>query len=246
MLELESTGIHLVLGDDFLEYRCLREKVTGRSPIYPMFDAQSSYVDHTNGFWICGFDTNGDLIHTQAVRLLELQGMTLGEHMMLHRHKYITPDSTPDPSATTFFGPRGLQTIEGRVAYHGDFWLQPKGLAGPRGNGTTAILSRMLVEVVSLAWAPNYLFALVPKKLAAKGAHLRYGYVHCEPGRWIGPDQQITDEDHLIWMSADDLSTLMDEATPNVGARNLPFFKRSGKTPTENTKMVEPIKASEV
>ncbi len=49
----------------------------------------------------------------------------------------------------------------------------------------------------------------VPKQLAARGAHLRYGYSHCEPGRWLGPDQQVTEEDYLIWMSAKDMSNAL-------------------------------------
>ncbi|WP_299851435.1 hypothetical protein [uncultured Roseovarius sp.] len=56
------------------------------------------------------------------------------------------------------------------------------------------------------------MFALVPKKLAAKGAHLRYGYNHCESGRWLGPDQQVTEEDHLIWMGANDITNLLARA----------------------------------
>ena len=218
--ELEDVGIRVVLGDDFTEYRCHRARHADRGPIYPMFDVQSSYIDRTNGFWICGFAPNGELLHTQAVRLLDLSGVSLAEHLLLHRHKYITPDSTPDPDKTSFSGPRALKEITGKVAYHGDFWLRSKGLAGPRSHGATAVLSRMLLEVAEVSWNPSYLFALVPKALAAKGAHLRYGYVHCEPGRWVGPDQQITDEDYLIWMNSEDMANLLDEAPPRVNSRN--------------------------
>ena len=86
------------------------------------------------------------------------------------------------------------------------------------------------------AWNPSFVFALVPKQLAAKGAHLRYGYTHCEPGQWLGPDQQVTEEDHLIWMGANDLTNMLARApqslqrtssvsavqftTPSAGAKN--------------------------
>jgi hypothetical protein len=66
----------------------------------PMFDVASSYVDSRNGFWVCAFDANDELIHTQAVRMLDLSGITLGTHLDDHRHKYITPDTTPDPDKT--------------------------------------------------------------------------------------------------------------------------------------------------
>ena len=207
--DLELAGIRVELGDDFTKYQSYRRWQPDRGPIYPMFDVASSYVDQSNGFWICGFDPKGDLIHTQAVRLLDLSDTSLGTHLNIHRHKYITPDTTPDPDLTFYSGPEALQTITGKVCYQGDFWLRASGLGGPRSLGATSLLSRFLLEIMVGAWNPSFVFAFVPKQLAAKGAHLRYGYSHCEPGRWVGPDQQVTDEDHLIWMGYNDLANLV-------------------------------------
>ena len=204
--ELEQAGMRVEVGDDFSAYRAYRNAQADRNPMYPMFDVASSYIDGSNGFWICGFDEAGRLIHTQAVRMLDLTGVTLGHHLNIHRHKYITPDTTPDPDLTFYSGPEALATITGKVCYHGEFWLPARGLGGPRSQGATMLLSRILFELMVRSWAPDYAFALVPKQLAAKGAHLRYGYSHCEPGKWIGPDKQVTDEDHLIWMSARDMA----------------------------------------
>ncbi|WP_306115082.1 MULTISPECIES: hypothetical protein [unclassified Roseovarius] len=218
--DLEHAGIRVEIGDDFAKYRTLRGQLTDRGPIYPMFDVASSYIDHTNGFWICGFSPCGELIHTQAVRLLDLDGVSLAEHLKTHRHKYITPDSTPDPDLTFFSGPEALQTITGKVCYQGEFWLRANGLGGPRSQGATSLLSRILLEIMASAWSPSYVFAFVPKKLAAKGAHLRYGYSHCEPGHWLGPDQQVTEEDHLIWMGVNDLANLLARAPQSVQRAN--------------------------
>ena len=203
--ELEDGGMRVEIGDDFARYRALRTAQFDRSPMYPMFDTACSYVDGKNGFWICGFGENGELLHTQAVRLLDLKGTTLDRHLDDHRHKYITPDTTPDPDLTFYSGPEVLGAITGRVCYHGDFWLASRGLGGPRSQGATSLLSRIMFEIMVQSWEPDFLFAFVPKQLAAKGAHLRYGYSHCEPGKWLGPDQQVTEEDFMIWMSARDL-----------------------------------------
>lgn len=207
--ELEEVGMRVEVGDDFSEYRRYRIAQSERHPMYPMFDVGSSYIDSTNGFWVCGFDAEGGLIHTQAVRLLDLAGVTLAEHMNVHRHKYITPDTTPDPDLTFYHGPEALESITGRVCYHGDFWLPPSGLGGMRSQGATSVLSRILFEMVHWTWGPDYVFALVPKQLAAKGAHLRYGYSHCEPGKWVGPDRQVTEMDYMVWMSARDLGNAL-------------------------------------
>ena len=222
--DLETAGLRIELGTDFGIYRARRNAQLERGSIYPMFDVACSYVDHTNGFWVCGFDADGELVHTQAVRLLNLMGSTLGNHLSIHRLKYITPDSTPDPEQTHFVGPTALDRVTGRVAYQGDFWLRARGLGGPRSQGMTTRLSRLLLEIVHASWKPDYIFALVPKALAEKGAHLRYGYHHCEPGTWVGPDKQVTEEDYLIWMATDELAHSLDHfvaAKPENVARSL-------------------------
>ena len=208
--ELENLGIRVELGDDFSRYRAYRTAQTDRGDMYPMFDVAKSYIDETNGFWVCGFNQEDELIHTQAVCLLDLHNITLERHLDIHKQKYITPNTTPDPDLTFFKGPDSLKKITGRVCYQGEFWLPGRGLGGPRSQGTTPLLSRLLFEMMYRSFEPDFVFALVPKQLAARGAHLRYGYNHCEPGRWVGPDQQVTDEDYLIWMSAEDLSNTLD------------------------------------
>ena len=226
--DLDEAGLHVEIGDDFTKYRSYRNQQTDRGSIYPMFDVASSYIDRTNGFWICGFDSSGELIHTQAVRLLDLSGISLATHLNNHRHKYITPDTTPDPDLTFYSGPEALQTITGNVCYQGDFWLRSRGLGGPRSQGATTLLSRVLLEIMVGTWNPSFVFALVPKKLAVKGAHLRYGYNHCEPGQWMGPDQQVTEEDYLIWMGKIDMANMLTRApqrlqrTANVSAIQSP------------------------
>lgn len=216
--ELETVGIRLEIGDDFSEYRRLRNSQTDRSPLYPTFDVSCSYVDRSNAFWICGFDDNDRLIHTQAVRLLDLSGVSLGQHLRDHRLKYITPNTSPDPDRTFYSHPQALRRITGKVCYHGDFWLMATGLGGPRSQGLTPLLSRVMFELALRTWVPNYVFALVPRQLALKGAHLRYGYIHCEPGFWRGPDEQITDEDWLIWMSSKDIVNAL--RTPPQSLKN--------------------------
>jgi hypothetical protein len=214
--ELESVGMRVVIGDDFSEYRILRSTLSNRPPMYPMFDISKSYIDASNGFWICGFGPNNELIHTQAVRLLDLSGVSLAEHLDVHRHKYITPDTTPDPDLTYYSGPVALDSITGRVCYHGDFWLQASGLGGIRGQGVTGALVRTLFEVIQLNWMPDYVFALVAQPVAEKGAYLRAGYTHCEPGNWIGPDEQVTDIDFMVWMSAKDLANTLAREPQSV------------------------------
>lgn len=202
---LEARGMRIEVGDDFTRYHTLRHGCQGRSRHYPVFDTASSFIDETNGFWICGFGESGALIYTHAVRLFDLTGKSLGQHLDTHRHKFIAPDTTPDPDLTFYRGPMGLRTISGKVAYSGDFWLQD----GALREENLDLLSDLLFAVLQQTWPIDYAVALAPKRFGADAARLRYAYTHCEPGRWIGPDQQITSEDYLVWMSAAEIDNML-------------------------------------
>jgi len=202
--ELEAAGMRLEIGGDFAAYRKLRNSQTDRSPLYPMFDIACSYVDSTNAFWVCGFNERDELVHTQAIRLLDLSSASLTQHLNDHRHKYITPNSTPDPDQTFYSQPPALDRITGQVCYHGEFWLSG-GDGGHRSQGFTALLSRIVFELTLKTWGPDYVFGFVPGALAFKGIPVRYGYTHCEPGAWYGPDDQVTSEEALVWMNRQDM-----------------------------------------
>ena len=210
--ELEIAGVTLEIGGDFATYRRLRNSQSDRSQPFPMFDVASSYVDASNAFWVCGFDENNELVHTQAIRLLDLQGLTLDKHLRDHRHKYITPDTTPDPDKTFFSSMPALERITGRVCYHGEFWLKG-GKGGHRSQGFTALLSRIVFELTLKLWSPDFVFGFVPMPLAMKGIPVRYGYSHGEFGVWYGPEQEVTSEEMLVWMSNQDIQTFL-ETTP--------------------------------
>lgn len=203
---LEQEGMRIEIGDDFKRYFAYRNSQVDRKGIYPAFDVSQSYIDSSNGFWVCGFDRDDELIHTHAVRLLGLTGISLADHLNLHSQKYITPGTTPDPDQTHFEGPEVLAEVTGKVAYQGDFWLPSRGLGGPRSHGVTSLLSQLSLEMTAYTFDPDHLFAFVPRRLAEKGLQLRYGFSHCEIGSWIGPDRQITDQEYIIWMNRRELS----------------------------------------
>lgn len=223
--ELESAGVFLEIGGDFASYRRLRSKQTDRSDLFPMFDVASSYVDASNAFWVCGFDENNELVHTQAIRLLNLHNMSLAEHLREHRHKYITPNTSPDPDFTYFSDLPSLDRISGNVCYHGEFWIKG-GKGGHRSQGFTALLSRIVFELALKLWSPDYVFGFVPMPLALKGIPVRYGYSHCEFGVWHGPEHEVTSEESLVWMSNQDMHTFL-ETTPRSLLDNRALPSRS-------------------
>lgn len=202
--ELEREGIFLEFGNDFETFRRLRNSQEERSKIFPMFDVACSYVGASNAFWICAFNKDDELIHTQAVRLLDLEGETLKEHLRVHRLKYISPGSTSDVDRTFFSDIPVTEEITGQVAYHGEFWVKG-GVINRRNQGLTSVLSRVAFEIAMNLWSPDFMFGLVPLSLANRGVTVRYGYRHCETGTWEGPLPSDRVKEVLVWMGNADL-----------------------------------------
>ncbi|MEL7117496.1 MAG: hypothetical protein AAGP08_18255 [Pseudomonadota bacterium] len=213
--DFASLGIEIEVGDDFEMYRRLRRSQSQRPGLYPMFDIGASYVDSTNGFWIAGFDAEGEVLHTQAFRLLDLAGVTLRQHLRTHRFKYITPGACADPDRAEYTGPPGLDILTGRVVYQGDFWIR-NGRGGRNRQHFVPLLSRTGYEVMTELWAPDFVFGLVPTRLTGKGLAHRYGFAHIEPGVWRGAKGDIVDEDTLCWLNAAEVSDLLETPLPSM------------------------------
>ena len=225
---IKDRGITLKVGTDFTEYRKLRRPQFDTRPLYPMFDNHCSYIDATNGFWIAGMSESGELVHTQAMRHLDLTGVTLERHLDEHRQKYVTPSLSDEIDNIYFRTAQATQKITGKVGYHGEFWLKG-GPVGYRKRGVTPFLSRLIFELARLTWNPDYVFAFVPAMLAYKGVPARYGYVHGEAGYWKGPE--VTSEEWLVWMAARDIAQLAETRPFVEPDLTLPALAKREKKP---------------
>jgi hypothetical protein len=197
----------ITVGTDFAAYRRLREPQFATRPLYPMFDVNSSFIDASNGFWIAGFNASGELVHTQAILKLNLDGMTLGQHLQAHRQKYVTPQITKDPNDARLAVPDAVGQVSGSVCYHGEFWIQG-GVEGFRRQGYTALLSRLIFELAYQSWNPDFIFGLVPAAVALKGIGVRYGYFHGEPAFWRDQMNEKLAEEWVVWMGNRDIASL--------------------------------------
>ena len=209
--DLENAGFQVKVSADFIAYRKMREMQSDRLPLYPVFDVSSSFIDASNAFWVCAFNDRNELVHTQVIRMLDLADTTLQDHLNLHQHKYLTPGMVSDPDEISFAPLLSLRTISGRVCYHGEFWLKA-GDEGLRGQGYTALMSRLLFEIALNTWSPDFFFGFVPLKLAMKGIPFRYGYTRCEVGAWLRNGHEVVAEEALVWMSRSDLQQYLENA----------------------------------
>lgn len=206
----ERHGLKIEVSADFEAFRELRMSQPKRTPISPIFDCRTSALNAANGFWIKGTSEDGELVHLQAVRLEDMTGLTLAEHLYKHSDIYAPPGVEVDLEQSEYNATSASHQITGRVCYHGELWLKG-GPGGYRGHGLTAALPRLALALAHMAWSPDYMFGLVHPMAACKGLPAREGYMHLEPGGilWQRKDSEEIYDEWLVWMSHNDLRHLL-------------------------------------
>ncbi|WP_422365354.1 hypothetical protein [Pelagibius sp.] len=206
----ERNAVRLEVSCDFDEFRDLRQKQTDRPPLSPIFDPAVSDLGEKNAFWIKGSNSKGDVVHTQSVRLNDLSGCSLAEHLHQRRVAYMPPGVGVDADQSSFGMAPASRFITGDVCYHGELWLKG-GNNGLRGSGMTSTLPRLALALALLEWSPDFMFGLVHPLAACKGLAAREGYMHLAPGGilWHQADSPEPFEEWLVWMSREDIQHVM-------------------------------------
>ena len=218
--QIEEKGITVTVGTDFTTYRDIRYAQSDKRDMCPVFDASCSFIDASNGFWILGHNTSGELVHTQAARKLDLGVMTLKEHFVVHAQKYLTPGLMPNSDRAYLEMPHAIHEHIGTVCYHGEFWLKA-GSQGLRGNSLIQPLSLLLHELVLQEWSPGLTIGLVPTSVAERGTTVRYGYSHAEPCLWKSPEGEILMQELVTWMTREDILRAIDRNAEKQVASDL-------------------------
>ena len=69
------------IGSDFNQYRSLLLKHLPQQPLGPPFDPEIHELNAQNAFWLVAKDRDRRVVHTQAMRVLNLQSTTLTDHL---------------------------------------------------------------------------------------------------------------------------------------------------------------------
>lgn len=208
---LHRCGITLTTGSDFRAYEELLAEGRPDHVIGAPFDPGLHNLDEKNSIWIIGRDQNGTIMHTQALRVIDIGYFPLSEYMR-KGFRGFPPSGVPiDFRRSRYRAGPGAQRIRGQVCYHGEVWMG--GEKGQyRGTGLSSILGRTAFLTAMQRWAPDYLFGFMPKQVAYKGFVERQGYMHTDPGclRWFvkGNDQPF--EGIMVYMSHEDLRFMLD------------------------------------
>lgn len=208
---LRQGGIDVQIGTDFEEYREILLRDRPNQPLGAPLDPKLQNLNEGNAFWLTGRDADGDLMHTQAARLLNMKGEDLGGYMYNHFREF--PPAIPDLDLdrSRFRASPGARHISGRVIYHGEVWMGEKpGLF--RGNGLSTVLARYGLLTAMQRWNPDYIFGFMARTVAFKGFAERMGYMHNEPGalRWFRKGSDMPLEGFLSYLSNDEARYLLE------------------------------------
>lgn len=198
-------GVRLDLGTDFAEFKQHALRQPDKSPLNPAFDIDDPAVSAFQGIWMLGFNGGGEIVHTQAIKTIDLTGTTLHEHLSQHTDAFGTHGFAHDPDRTEIhLSPRSA-AITGLATYHGELWLKG-GPNGIRGGALVAILTRLMLMIAIARWRPDYLIGLQSPMTACRGLPVREGYAHTEQRTlvWHQSNSQSTIEDWLVWMDLEE------------------------------------------
>ncbi len=206
---LSRHEVSVTVGEDMEEYRALLAEYRPEQPLGPPFDPQLNDISASNAFWIVGRDPTGRVVHTQAMRLIDLQGQTLESYLREGFRAFPPAAVDLDMQRSRYRAGPGAGRITGRVCYHGEVWLRPD--PAYRGTGLSCVLGRFAFMTAVLRWMPDYVFGFMPRGVAFKGFAERQGYMHAEPGvlRWVPRDSDKVLEGFMVWMSREDIRYVM-------------------------------------
>ncbi|HHS93794.1 MAG TPA: hypothetical protein ENK63_00410 [Rhodobacterales bacterium] len=221
--QLAETGIILETGTDFRFFKRVIASLPNKNQLGPRFDPDNKTFDPNGAFWIIGRDPDGRVVHTQALCLENLRGMSLARYLEDEFTTFFP--YTPDPKRTKYFAGPSSHVIRGTTCYHGELWL----LGGNnrfRGMGLAAPLVRLAILTAMEIWDPDYIFGFVRVEVITKGLAARAGFLHMEPDSliWSKQGEQQVNKAWMTWLGREDLIHLLNMTAMDM---ELPMVERT-------------------
>ena len=208
-----AAGIQLEMHTDFEEFEKVARTLEGKGAVSPPFLPRFSDIGPVNGFWLKGLDPRGDVVQIQAVRVDDLTGNSLANHMRTLNFFYSDPAKSAHPQETCRVDAPASSGISGRVCYQGEFWIKG-GKNGYRGHAFATIFLRIGMAVALARWDPDFIYATVASVLVEKGVVARYGYHNLQPHGivWSTPQNEDVMDEWIMWLSWRELVDLIERS----------------------------------
>lgn len=208
--EAEALGVRCTISSDFEEFLRVSAALKGKARPISLFNPDITNLSRHNAFWIKGVDPDGEIVHIQAIKYIDLEDQRLADHFQHNSHLYMIQDVGIDLTQSEFHNSPKADRIFGKICYHGENWYH-KSL---RGRALSILLPRLAMGLAHQRWRPDYMIGFVPPKLAYKGIGVQYGYSGTQPGviKWFQPAQNRYSIDWLVWADQEDLDYLLSHS----------------------------------
>ena len=199
---IEKLGISLRSGTDFKILDFLVKTSDRETPMDPIFLPAQSDIEQTGGIWLLGQNDEGDIVQTQAMRLLDLGDGTLADYLDSRIHEIRPHGYLVDCENTRWRLSPKASRISGKVLYHGGLWIRKD----CRGGSITSLVTRYLLAKAVLELQPDYFVGLQAPFISCRGLAAREGYMHLEQHciLWKLQGKEEIFEDWLVWMDRED------------------------------------------
>jgi len=216
---VESNGIFLESGSDFRYFKNALRKVMKTTQLGPKFDPDRNDLNGDSALWIIGRNNEGEIVHTQAFCMVDLENYSLGNYL---EERYV--DFIPyllDKSRSEFLSGPGSSTATGTACYHGEFMLK-RCYSGLQSGAISTLLFRLATASCMVAWSPDIIFGFMHSRLILNGLAAKAGFMHSEPDSitWARPDMNRTKKSWIVWLENQDINHLMKLTAMDL---NLPF-----------------------
>ncbi len=199
---IQDLGVRIETGTDLNVFSRILGKQPLRHQPAPAFDPDTSCMPCEDALWMAGFDRKGELVCTQAIKLIDLGNLDF-EAYLDERFWDFHPFQNKRPGTKTLsFLTEESRKISGRITYHGELWLKG-GPNGVRGGCLAILFTRLLLLESLLRWSPDFMVGLQSPLNALQGLGVKESYTRLEQRSLIWSSQS-KDEDiegWLVWMT---------------------------------------------
>lgn len=216
---LDRYGIRLSVGTDFDEYAAYVAQARPDHQVGEPFDHKIHDMSYGNASWIVGRDSQNEIIHLQALRLLPTGTQPVSEYFRQKFHEFSPSELDIDFERSRYRPGPGAKRINGRIVYSGETWIG--GAAGQfRGTGISSVLGRFALLSALNEFNADYVVGFMARPVAYKGFCLRMGFMHAEPMalRWYIKNQPEMLEGVMVYMSDEDIRFMLDLPASEIEA----------------------------
>ena len=204
-------GVSLEVGYDFDVYRHHLKEARPDHILGAPFDPDLHEMTAANALWIVGRGADGRIMHTQAIRTLETEGLSVGEYFTRNFRDFPPSGVDIDMERSRFRAGPAAKKMRGTCAYQGEYWIAP-GNSGLKGRSLSCVLGRFAFVQAIEHWDPDHITAFMVKATALRGLAGQGGYMHIQPGalRWFIKGMEAPVEGFLVHMDRDDMHYVLD------------------------------------